>query len=109
MGSRFPSERAFSLARRLFPGQIGGMKERSVLCETPGEEIANTISHAIGALLSLVGLGVMLRLAIPLSGWHVVGVSIFGGSLVLLYGASALYHLVTSHDKKRILQILDHA
>src|SRR5690606_18485377 len=69
----------------------------------------NTISHACGALLSLIGLGVMLKLAIPLSAWHVVGVSVFGSSLVLLYGASTLYHLVTSHEKKRILQILDHA
>jgi hemolysin III len=85
------------------------MKERSVLCETHGEEIANSISHAVGALLSAIGLGIMLNLAIPLSGWHVVGVSVFGGSLVLLYGASAMYHLVTSHEKKRIFQILDHA
>lgn len=85
------------------------MKERSVLCETPAEEFANTISHACGALLSLIGLGVMLKLAIPLSAWHVVGVSVFGGSLVLLYSASTLYHLVTSHEKKRIFQILDHA
>ena len=93
----------------LFSGQIGRMKERSVLCETHAEEIANSISHAVGALLSAVGLGIMLKLAIPLSGWHVTGVSIFGGSLVLLYGASAVYHLVTSHEKKRIFQILDHA
>ncbi|NLT70263.1 MAG: hemolysin III family protein [Verrucomicrobiaceae bacterium] len=85
------------------------MKERSVLCETPAEELANTISHAVGALLSLIGLGVMLKLAVPLSGWHVVGVSVFGSSLVLLYGASTLYHLATSHEKKRLLQILDHA
>jgi hypothetical protein len=85
------------------------MKERSVLCETHGEEIANSISHAVGAVLSVIGLAVMVKLAIPLSAWHVTGVSIFGGSLVLLYGASAVYHFVTSHEKKRIFQILDHA
>jgi hemolysin III len=85
------------------------MKERSVLCETHGEEIANSISHAVGAILSVIGLAVMVKLAIPLSDWHVTGVSIFGGSLVLLYGASAMYHFVTSHEKKRIFQILDHA
>jgi len=85
------------------------MNERSILCESHAEEIANSISHAIGAVLSALGLVVMVRLAAPLSVWHVTGVSIFGTSLVLLYGASAIYHAVTAHGKKRLLQILDHA
>lgn len=85
------------------------MKERSILCESHAEEVANSVSHAIGTALSVLGLVVMLRMAAPMSAWHVVGVSVFGGSLVLLYGASALYHHVTTHGKKRLLQILDHA
>lgn len=83
--------------------------QRSDLCESHAEEVANTISHGIGAVLSAVGLAVMLYLAAPLSAWHVVGVSIFGGSLVLLYSASMMYHYVTSHGKKRLFQIIDHA
>lgn len=85
------------------------MKDRSILCESREEELANSISHAIGAVLSAVGLGAMLKLAAPLSFWHVLGVSVFGTSLVLLYVASALYHTVVSHRSKRLLQILDHA
>ncbi len=85
------------------------MSERSILCESHGEEVANSVSHGVGATLSIIGLGVMLKLALPLSIWHVTGVSVFGGSLVLLYGASAIYHFVTSHERKRILQIVDHA
>ncbi len=85
------------------------MKERSALCESHAEEVANSVSHAIGAVLSVVGLAVMLRMAAPMSPWHVAGVSVFGGSLVLLYGASAFYHYVTTHGKKRLFQILDHA
>ncbi len=85
------------------------MTERSVLCESEAEERANSISHALGAVLSAAGLAFMVWLAAPLSAWHVVGVSIFGGSLVLLYGASAIYHSVTSHSLKRLFQILDHA
>ncbi len=85
------------------------MNERSVLCESHAEEVANAVSHAIGAVFSVIGLGLMLYHAIPISGWHVVGVSVFGGSLVLLYGASAIYHFVTTHGKKRLFQILDHA
>lgn len=83
--------------------------QRSDLCESHAEEVANTISHGIGAVLSAIGLAVMIYLAAPLSAWHVVSVSVFGGSLVLLYAASAMYHYVTSHGKKRVLQIIDHA
>jgi len=48
-------------------------------------------------------------MAAPLSAWHLVGVSVFGGSLVLLYLASTLYHSVTSPRAKRFFQVLDHA
>lgn len=85
------------------------MKERSQLCESHGEEVANTISHGLAAILSVVALVYMVILAIPLTVWHIVSVSVFGASLVLLYGASAAYHFVTSHTRKRILQIVDHA
>lgn len=84
------------------------MKVRSSLCESHAEEVASSISHGIGAVLSLIGLIVMVRLAIPQSPWHVVGVSIFGTSLVLLYSASAIYHAVASHGRKRLFRILDH-
>jgi len=97
------------LANSRIVAEYCSMNERSVLCESHAEEVANTVSHAIGAIFSVVGLAFMLYLAIPLSGWHVVGVSVFGGSLVLLYGASAIYHFVTTHGKKRLFQILDHA
>ncbi len=85
------------------------MSKRSELCESHEEEVANAISHGIGAVLSVVALIVMVSLAAPLTAWHVVGVSVFGTSLVLLYLCSAAYHVVTSHDRKRLLQILDHA
>lgn len=85
------------------------MSERSELCESPEEELLNAISHGIGAILSIVGLVVMLSIASPLSGWHIGSVAVFGGSLILLYLASTIYHLVTTPRLKRIFQILDHA
>ncbi|MDF1657110.1 MAG: hemolysin III family protein [Verrucomicrobiales bacterium] len=85
------------------------MSERSELCESPEEELSNAISHGIGAILSVVGLVIMVKLAVPLSGWHVTSVAVFGSSLILLYTASTVYHLVTTHRLKRIFQILDHA
>lgn len=85
------------------------MKVRSALCESHAEEVANTISHAVGAVLSLIGLGVMVKLALPLSIWHVIGVSVFGCSLVALYLGSTVYHAVATHGRKRVFQIVDHA
>ncbi|MFA0960225.1 hemolysin III family protein [Roseivirga sp. BDSF3-8] len=74
------------------------------------EEIANSVTHGIGAGLSIAGLVVLVVLAV-INGdaWHVVSVSIYGTSLVLLYLASTLYHSVLKPKAKRQLKILDHA
>jgi len=74
------------------------------------EEIAHTITHGIGALLSIAGLTVLVAYA-SLRGdaWHVVSSSIYGASLIILYSASSLYHGVSHPRAKSILQQFDHA
>lgn len=49
------------------------------------------LSHLFGALLSVVGLVVLLTLAHGRL-WHIIGFLIYGFSLILLYSSSALYH-----------------
>jgi len=73
------------------------------------EEMANTLSHGAGVVLSVVGLAVLSTLA-TLHGtvWHVVGCSVYGVTLVLLYLASTLYHGLPLSRAKVILQSLDH-
>jgi len=75
-----------------------------------GEEIANSITHGIGAALAVAALAVLVTLA-SLHGTvaHVVGCAVFGGTLVLLYTASTLYHSITHSKAKRVLQVLDHS
>jgi hemolysin III len=77
---------------------------------TIGEEIANSVSHGIAALLSLAGLIGLVVLAF-LSGnrWHVIGVFVYGITLFSLYLASTLYHGVQNQRLKRIFQRLDHS
>jgi hemolysin III len=41
--------------------------------------------------------------------WHVVSVSIYGTTLVILYTASTLYHSIQQSQAKNILQVLDHS
>jgi hemolysin III len=75
-----------------------------------GEEIANSITHGAGFLLSIAGLAVLVTLAaLHGSAWRIVACSIYGSTLVLLYLASTLYHAIQAPRAKRILRIFDHS
>lgn len=75
-----------------------------------GEEIANSVSHGLGLLLALVGLPFLVVGAMQTgSGLAVAGAAIFGGSAVLLYLASMLYHAIGDARIKERLQRLDHS
>ena len=69
----------------------------------------NAISHLLGAVLALAGTAVLVVLA-ALGGdpWKVVGVSIYGASLVLMYSSSTLYHSVRGGRAKDFLRKMDH-
>jgi len=76
---------------------------------TLGEEIANSITHGVGALLAMGGVAVLVTLAARRgTAWHVVACSVFGVTLVLLYLASTLYHAIPAPRAKRVFQALDH-
>ena len=73
------------------------------------EEIANSVTGGIGLLLSVAGLSALVIFA-SLYGtiWHVVSCSIYGATLVLLYGATTLYHSIPHPKAKQVLQVVDH-
>ena len=77
--------------------------------QTRGEELANTVSHGVGALLAAAGV-VPLVIKAVLSGGsrEVVGVSLYAASLLALYVASTAYHGVTAPRAKRALRVVDH-
>lgn len=75
-----------------------------------GEEIANAITHGIGAIFSIVALTLMIVFATLFgNGWQVVSVSIYGTTLVILYTMSTLYHSFIHTRAKKVFQIFDHA
>jgi hemolysin III len=75
-----------------------------------GEEIANGISHGIGLLLAIAALPILIVNAVHTgTAADVVGVSIFGSTLVLLYLTSTIYHAVTEPHAKRVLRLIDHS
>ena len=77
---------------------------------TRGEEIANSITHGVGVALAVAGLSALVLLAVIYGDvWRVVSFSIYGGSLIILYLASTLYHAVQHQKTKEILRVFDHA
>lgn len=75
-----------------------------------GEEIAHAITHGVGLMLAVVGLVVLVYQATQQGDpWRVTAVTIYASSLVLLYGASTLYHALPQPRAKRVFQLLDHA
>lgn len=77
---------------------------------SPREEFANVATHAVGALLSVVGLTVMVVLAAKFgTALHVATSAVFGVMLVFLYSASSVYHLLTEPKARHVAKIVDHA
>jgi len=77
---------------------------------SPIEEKINIISHTTGFILSIVAF-VLLVMHASLHGdvWQIVSFGIFGASLIILYGASTLYHSAKNPLLRNKLNIIDHA
>jgi len=75
-----------------------------------GEEVAHVATHGVGAIASGAGLAVLLVHA----AWSgdvrkVVSTAIFGGTMILLYSASTIYHALSAPRARHVAKILDHA
>ncbi|MGC9771933.1 PAQR family membrane homeostasis protein [Fervidobacterium islandicum] len=77
---------------------------------TLGEEIANSVTHGVGALLSIAGAVVLIVIA-SLQGdvLKILSAVVYGFSLFLLYMNSTLYHAIQHKTAKYVLEILDHS
>ena len=75
-----------------------------------GEEIANSLTHGLGAVLAVAGL-VVLAFCASRHGTArtVAGCVVFGATLVFLYASSTLYHAVANARAKAVLRVLDHS
>jgi len=74
-----------------------------------GEEIANSITHGIGALFSIVALVILIIVAGRHDDiWHMISFSIYGFTLILLYLSSTLYHSFNNPRLKNLFARFDH-
>ncbi|MCG9684903.1 hemolysin III family protein [Vibrio sp. Isolate23] len=74
------------------------------------EEIANTLTHGIGMVLGIVGLVLLLIKAVDhnADALTITSMSIYGGSMIVLFLASTLYHAIPYQKAKRALKTFDH-
>ena len=85
------------------------LSDRELPDYTRGEELFNMISHITGGAFGIVAL-VLCVIVSALHGdaYAVVGSAIYGGSMVLLYTVSSVYHGLNANMGKKVMQVIDH-
>ncbi len=85
------------------------LKYRVLPDYTKGEEIFNMVTHIVGGALGIIVLVTcVLKSAINANVWGVVTSAIYGGSMVVLYAVSSVYHGLTCQMAKKVMQVIDH-
>jgi len=78
--------------------------------ETLGEEVANSISHGVGLVASILALPILTASALARGDMTaLIGAFVFATTMILLYLASTLYHALPQGRAKRIFRVLDHS
>jgi hemolysin III len=85
-------------------------RTRSFGVRSRREEIVNAATHGVGAGVAVIVTATLIVLASLRGGvWSIVGVSLFGTTLIALYTSSTLYHAARRPAVKARLKVLDHA
>lgn len=74
------------------------------------EEVANAVTHGIGAALSVAALVILIVFSsMKGTAWHVVSFTIYGITMLLLYTSSTLVHAWKDGKVKDLFEIFDHS
>lgn len=87
-----------------------GQRKHNVREYSLGEEIANSITHGIGALLAIAAIPILVVHAVRDGG----GIFLFAAlvytiTMLLEYTMSTLYHALAAEKAKRVFKVLDHS
>jgi hemolysin III len=89
---------------------LGKMTTTATTRYSFGEEIANSVTHGVGWLLSIGGLATLVTFAAISGGTlRILSCAVFGTTLVILYTTSTLYHALPCQRAKNIFRVLDHS
>lgn len=100
----------------MYPASITSQpkpKRKAVRCliseQTHAEEWVNVLTHGAGLLWAMIGTAVLLLAALKLDSLnHLIACSIYGASMIMLFGASTLYHAAMVKSQKEWLRVSDH-
>ncbi|MEF9925854.1 MAG: hemolysin III family protein [Raoultibacter sp.] len=85
-------------------------KKHNVREYTLGEEIANSVTHGVGALLSVAAIPVLVVKALDDGGGiYLFAALIYTISMLMEYVMSTLYHAIAAEKAKRVFKVLDHS
>ncbi len=90
------------------------LKDRILPTYTVAEEIFNMVSHIVGAVFGIAALVLcVIMSASHHDAWGIVGSSIYGASMIVLYTMSAVYHGLGKKTEKlimakKVMQVVDH-
>ena len=74
-----------------------------------GEEVTNTLTHALGGVLGLIGLILcVVKAAVHRSATEITAAAIYGVCMVALYCVSSVYHGLRPGMAKKVMQVIDH-
>jgi hemolysin III len=77
--------------------------------QSPGEELANSLSHGLGAVLAAIFSPQLITHALEAGAVHGAAAAIYCASMILLFSVSAAYHWLPPGATKAFLRRLDHA
>ncbi len=83
-------------------------KERNVREYTLGEEIANSVTHGLGALLAIAAIPVLVVRSLDSGGGvYLFAALVYTLTMLLEYTMSTLYHAIAQDKAKRVFKVLD--
>ena len=85
------------------------LKDRELPDYTKGEELLNTVTHIVGAVMGVAALVLcILQASVNKNVWGIVGSCIYGASMIALYCVSSIYHGIRPGMAKKVMQVIDH-
>ncbi len=85
------------------------LEDRVLPSYTKGEEVFNMVSHIVGGAFAAAALSLcVIFAALYTDAWGVVGAAIYGGTMVVLYTMSSIYHGLHRSMAKKVFQVIDH-
>ncbi len=85
------------------------LADRQLPAYTPGEELANTLTHTLGAIMGIAALILCLLQAVRRGNvWGIPTSAVYGTCMTAMFTISSVYHALKPGFGKKVMQVIDH-